>query len=200
MTESEQFETFMRSYQNMVFTTAARLLGNESDAADVSQEAFMRAFNHFPELRDNPRAGGWLKTVTRNLCLNHLERYRARWSFFSELTSDESGEGFERNLPAPEASSQPMDDAHRRQLLEAALQKLPPAQRVPLVLYHFEEMSYEDIARQLGVSLSKVKTDIHRGRETLRRKLTLRPAGEWGSGGESAAASFIEPLQQSALG
>jgi DNA-directed RNA polymerase specialized sigma24 family protein len=47
----------------------------------------------------------------------------------------------------------------------------PPAQRVPLVLYHFEDMSYDEIARQLGISLSKVKVDIHRGREALRTKL-----------------------------
>ncbi|HWY75501.1 MAG TPA: sigma-70 family RNA polymerase sigma factor, partial [Verrucomicrobiae bacterium] len=81
-------------------------------------------------------------------------------------------------LPAPEAASVPSDDTHQQQVLEAALQKLPAAQRVPLVLYHFEQMSYEDIARQLGISLGKVKTDIHRGREALRQKLRLTPQGD----------------------
>jgi RNA polymerase sigma-70 factor (ECF subfamily) len=56
-------------------------------------------------------------------------------------------------------------------LVEHALQELPPAQRVPLVLYHLEEMSYEEIAAKLRVSLGKVKTDIFRGREALRKKL-----------------------------
>jgi RNA polymerase sigma-70 factor (ECF subfamily) len=59
----------------------------------------------------------------------------------------------------------------RRVRLEAALQRLPDHQRVPLVLFHMEDMSYQSIADTLGVSLGKVKTDIHRGRETLRQQL-----------------------------
>ena len=59
-------------------------------------------------------------------------------------------------------------------LVERALQSLPTPQRVPLVLHHFEELSYEEIAEKLGVSLGKVKTDIFRGREALRRKLQLK--------------------------
>jgi len=61
-------------------------------------------------------------------------------------------------------------------LLETVLQKLPASQRVPLVLYHFEELSYEEIAASLRISLGKVKTDIRRGREALRQKLNLRLA------------------------
>jgi RNA polymerase sigma-70 factor (ECF subfamily) len=62
--------------------------------------------------------------------------------------------------------------------VEQALQKLPPAQRVPLVLYHLEELSYEEIAAKLRVSLAKVKTDIFRGREALRKKLRLQMGEE----------------------
>ena len=65
-----------------------------------------------------------------------------------------------------------------QETLQAALLHLPAAQRVPLVLHHFEEMSYDQIARQLGVSLGKVKTDIHRGREALRKILQFSPEGE----------------------
>ena len=68
-----------------------------------------------------------------------------------------------------------IDAADRREALERALVELPEHQRVPLVLYHFEEMSYEDIARQLGVSLPKVKTDILRGRAAL-AKVLIRPS------------------------
>ncbi|HEY0791079.1 MAG TPA: sigma-70 family RNA polymerase sigma factor, partial [Chthoniobacterales bacterium] len=56
----------------------------------------------------------------------------------------------------------------RKEQLELALQQLPDAQRVPLVLYHFQDLTYEEIAVQLKVSLAKVKTDIHRGRATLK--------------------------------
>jgi RNA polymerase sigma-70 factor (ECF subfamily) len=183
MTSTDEFEVFMRNYQNMVFSTAIRLVGNESDALDVSQEVFVKAFDHFDDLSKSPTAGGWLKTVTRNLCLNHLTRYRSRWRFFSEMSSEESDEDYTETLASPDLNERHHDDADRRHHLEAALQKLPAEQRVPLVLYHFEDMSYDEISRQLGVSLGKVKTDIHRAREALRRKLMLTPIGESFLGG-----------------
>ncbi len=178
MTDTSEFEAFMRRHQDMVYSVALRLLAREADAADVSQEVFLRAHAHFAELRGNERAAGWLKTVTRNLCLNHLERYRARWRFFSELDNATTGEEFSASLPAPAADTTAHDETARRAVLERALQRLPAHQRVPLVLYHFEEMSYEDIARQLRVSLGKVKTDIHRGRDALRQALQLSVEGE----------------------
>ena len=175
MTEPEDFEVFMRNYQNMVYSTAVRILGNETDAEDISQEVFLKACERYEELSRSHRAGGWLKTVTKNLCLNHLSRYRSRWRFFSEMFHEESGDDFSVTLPAPDVHEKGLDEAEQRETLEAALKKLPADQRVPLVLYHFEEMSYEEIARQLGISLSKVKIDIHRGREALRQKLKSKP-------------------------
>lgn len=167
----------MRNYQDLVFTTAFRLLGNATEAEDIAQEVFLKAYARFDELAKSPTAGGWLKTVARNLSLNHLTRYRNRWRFFSEFEKEgeEDGEGLGAVLPAPETHQQTLDAADRRQLLEGALQKLPPAQRVPLVLYHFEDLSYEEIAARLKVSLGKIKTDIHRAREALRRRLSLNP-------------------------
>ncbi len=177
MTDPSHFEAFMRNYQDMVFSTAWRLLGNETEAEDISQEVFLKAYEHFEELQTSPTAGGWLKTVTRNLSLNHLTRYRNRWKFFSEYETDD-GPGdasFAETLVAPDTHGSALETADQREILEAALQKLPPAQRVPVVLYHFENLSYEDIAARLRVSLGKVKTDIHRGREALRRRLILNP-------------------------
>lgn len=178
MTDTSEFEAFMRRHQDMVYSVALRLLASEADAADVSQEAFIRVHKHFAELRDNPHASGWVKTVTRNLCLNHLERYRGRWRFFSELDNAVTGEEFSASLSAPAGDTTAHDETARRGVLERALQRLPAAQRVSLVLYHFEDMSYEDIAAQLRVSLGKVKTDIHRGRDALRQVLQLSVEGE----------------------
>lgn len=178
MTEAQHFESFMRDYQNLVFSTAMRLLANEAEAEDISQEVFLKAFAHFNQLHDDPRAGGWLKKVATRLCLNHLARYRSRWTFFSELFAarevrdDNDPEFVDERLAAA------FEERDRAQVVEHALQTLPAAQRVPLVLYHLDGLSYEEIAKQLGVSLGKVKTDIFRGRESLRRKLRLIPGLE----------------------
>lgn len=172
MSDPAQFENFVLAYQDMVFSTAVRLLGNETEAEDVAQEAFVRAWNHWADLAGSHTAGGWLKTVTRNLCLNHLQRYRARWKMFSDLArEDDEGEAREPDFAAPETLDQTLLTADQRELLEECIPKLPKDQRVALVLYHFEDMDYADIAKQLGVSLGKVKTDIFRAREALRKKL-----------------------------
>jgi RNA polymerase sigma-70 factor (ECF subfamily) len=179
MTNTDEFEEFMRNHQTMVYATAVRLLGNEAEAADISQEVFLRAYKHFGEISASARRAGWLKTVTTNLCLNHLSRYRLRWRFFSEMFSGGEDPGdYAATLAAPAPEEPRLADAGQQESLQAALLNLPAAQRVPLVLHHFEEMSYEEIARQLGVSLGKVKTDIHRGREALRKKLRWSPQGE----------------------
>ena len=171
----------MRNYQNMVFSTALRLLANESEAQDVSQEVFLKAYERFADLRNSPTVGGWLKTVTTNLCLNHLSRYRARWKFFSDLFhKDDADDDFTVEIPAPESTSDHMHELDQRQIVEQALHRLPHAQRVPLVLYHYDGKSYEEISALTGSSLSKVKTDIFRAREALRKKLRIDLAGEEG--------------------
>jgi RNA polymerase sigma-70 factor (ECF subfamily) len=179
MSDAQQFEAFMQKYQNMVFSTAMRLLVNQTEAEDIAQETFLRAYEHFDELRDSPTAGGWLKTVARNLSLNHLSRYRARWTFFSDFFhSTGEDDPQEMEFPAAENIAQELDQTDRHQLVEQALQKLPPAQRVPLVLYHLEGMKYEEIAARLKISLGKVKTDIFRARQALRKKLEPKLAEE----------------------
>jgi RNA polymerase sigma-70 factor, ECF subfamily len=166
---STEFITFMRAYQDMVFSTAARLSGNDTQAQDIAQEVFLKAYEQFAQLRTSPTAGGWLKTVTTNLTLNYLTRHRRRWRLFSELPE---GDFRDADAPGPEWEVQDtllidLGAEQRRLLVDAALRQLPQHQRLPLVLYHFEDMPYQDIAEKLGVSLTKVKTDIRRGRAAL---------------------------------
>lgn len=162
----------MRAYQDMVFSTAARLTGNDVQAEDIAQEVFLKAYEHFQQLRSSPAAGGWLKTVARNLTLNYLARYRRRWRLFSELRrADGEDDSIEIEFPAPDALLPSLDARQRGALIDEALKKLPEHQRVPLVLYHFENLPYEHIATTLDVSLAKVKTDIHRARAALAKQL-----------------------------
>ena len=162
----------MRAYQDMVFSTAARLTGNDAHAEDIAQEVFMKAYAHFDQLRLSPAAGGWLKTVSTNLTLNYLSRYRSRWRLFSELRRRESDDDSEEiEFAAPDDLLPGLDARQRGALIDEALKTLPDQQRAPLVLYHFEGMSYEEIATALDASLAKVKTDIFRGRAALAKKL-----------------------------
>ncbi|HKS57869.1 MAG TPA: sigma-70 family RNA polymerase sigma factor [Steroidobacteraceae bacterium] len=182
----DAFASFMRAYQDMVFTTAARLIGDDRQAEDIAQEVFLKAYENFDQLRTSSSAGGWLKTVSRNLSLNHIFRYRRRWRMFSEMRREDSEEDEpEVEFAVPDDVIAGVDAGMRHGLVEDALQQLPERQRLPLVLYHFEELSYEEIAERLGVSLAKVKTDIFRARGALAKLLAQR--------GVTAATSLGAP-------
>jgi RNA polymerase sigma-70 factor (ECF subfamily) len=173
MTDAGRFEELVREYQDMVYATALRLLANPAEAEDVAQTVFMKAFERFDDIGDSPAIAGWLKTVTTNICLNHLSRYRSRWRFFSELRPRSAeDDGLEATLGCASSLVSELERASEHERLERALRGLPDRQRVPLVLFHFEGKSYQEIADLLKVSLAKVKTDIHRGREVLRVVLT----------------------------
>jgi RNA polymerase sigma-70 factor, ECF subfamily len=173
---------FMRDYQDMVFATARRLTASDATAQDITQDVFLKAWEHFASLRERIGAGGWLKTVTLRLSLNHLGRYRRRWRFFSELLpsagSSQGGSDADSSDAEVEFAVEILDtvfadlsDAQRDERVRAALAQLPDAQRVPLVLFHYEERSYQQIAEDLAISVAKVKTDILRGRMALAKLL-----------------------------
>ncbi|MBV9912569.1 MAG: RNA polymerase sigma factor [Sinobacteraceae bacterium] len=184
-TQVADFATFMHAYQDMVFTTCARITGNDAQAEDIAQDVFLKAYANFEQLRGSATAGGWLKTVATRLSLNHLTRYRRRWRFFSELgATGELQADVEHTDPAtpvdfssPDTSAQSIDAPIRHLIIEQELRALPEHQRVPLVLFHFEEMSYQEIATQLRISLAKVKTDIQRARLALCTRLGRRGIG-----------------------
>lgn len=174
------FASFMRAYQDMVFSTAARLTGNEAQAEDIAQEVFLKAYENFAQLRGSATAGGWLKTVATNLTLNHLSRYRRRWRFFSEMRREEEGDEPEIEFAVPDTLFEGLHERERHALVEQALKRLPEHQRLPLVLYHFEDLAYEEIAKKLNVSLSKIKTDILRARAALAKALARSGLAESG--------------------
>src|ERR1700732_2840804 len=124
MAQVQEFETLVRNYQNMVFSVAARIVGSIADAEDITQEVFIKAYDRFADLQQSKSVGGWLKTVATNLSINHLNRYRARWRFFSEQAEP------------IEIAAEVDRESDRKEALELAIRKLPDPQRVPLVLFH----------------------------------------------------------------
>lgn len=178
----------MRAYQDLVYTTVVRLVGRDAQAEDIAQEVFLKAYENFAHLRHSQTQGGWLKTVATNLSLNHLSRYRKRWSFFSELRRDDDSDRAHAEEPVidvamPESILAGLVATERAEIIEQALARLPDQQRIPLVLFHFEEMPYADIAQRLRISLAKVKIDILRGRTALAKALAShRPALAPGAG------------------
>jgi RNA polymerase sigma-70 factor (ECF subfamily) len=176
------FEELVAKYQQPVANLIFRMIGDAAETQDLAQNAFVQVYKSAHRYRVEAKFSTWLFTIARNLCLNELRR-RSRHPAESldappEEHNDEPPRQFADTRHAgPEAET--LQGELESKILEA-LQALPENQRLAIALCRENELSYEDIAEVLGCSLTATKSLIHRGRETLKRRLKayLR-TGEW---------------------
>lgn len=166
------FEQLVRASQAEVYTLAFRLTGNEEDARDVAQEAYLRAFRSLKRFRGDARFSTWMHRITANCALTFLaKRTKGR---HEELSSDESVAD-ER----PESSPETMAEAEfMRDRLTDALSELPPRLRAVVVLRDVYDLPHEAIAAELGISQEAAKVRLHRARRKLRERLFPMPGEE----------------------
>lgn len=166
------FEELVRASQAEVYTLAYRLTGNEEDARDVTQEAYLRAFRSLKRFRGDARFSTWMHRITTNCAITFLaKRTKGR---HEELSSDESLAD-ER----PESSPETMAEAEfMRDRLTDALSELPPRLRAVVVLRDVYDLPHEAIAAELGISQEAAKVRLHRARRKLRERLFPMPGEE----------------------
>ncbi len=176
------FESLMARHAQAVANFLYHSLGDAAEAQDLTQAVFLQVYKSAARYRVTARFSAWLFTIARNLCLNELRR-RARHPAVSlDAPPSEWEEAPARGVPDPRPDG-PVDTLLLGELeakIQEALARLPESQRTALLLFRDQDLSYEDIAAVLGCSLTAVKSLIHRGRETLKRRLKpyLR-TGEW---------------------
>jgi len=179
----EAYEELITLYQHPVFNLVYRLLEEPAEASDVVQEVFLKVFRHIGSFRGKSSLKTWIYRIAVNEAHNHhrwFSRHRKR-EVGLESEDTAAGKGLGDLLRDPGRS--PFELALRDEtleLIEEALSKLKPVFREAVVLRDIEELSYEEIAAVLGVSLGTVKSRILRGREALRRELDSRLEREQG--------------------
>jgi RNA polymerase sigma-70 factor (ECF subfamily) len=166
--DREAIVDLVSGQQRYVYSIAMTLLRDPDDAADLTQDAFIRLLRSLGSYRGETKFTTWLYRLVVNL---GIDRLRRRGQPMVRLDDDPT-------VDVP--SDDPADDAtlvverrERAAAVREALDRLPDAQRLALTLHYFEEMRYEDIAEVLGVPLNTVKSHIRRGKERLAG--TLRP-------------------------
>ena len=165
--DSNAFEPLVLAHQKNVYNLALKMLGNEDDAFDVSQDAFLRAYNSLASFRGDSRFSVWLYRLTSNLCLDRL-RARKRRNTTSLTVGDEEDEGAE--LEIPDERPQPEEEVLRKEMREAVrlgMEKLPDSDRQILTLRAVGGLSYEEIASALDLELGTVKSRLSRARKKL---------------------------------
>ncbi|MBV9084873.1 MAG: sigma-70 family RNA polymerase sigma factor [Acidobacteriaceae bacterium] len=171
----DAYEELIERYQQPVYGIVYRLLSNQCDAADVVQEVFLKVFRSVGSFREQSSLRTWIYRIA----VNEAHNYR-RW--FSrhcrrEVSLDDDTFDEPRWEAALNDGHSPYDEAlnsENRHLIEQALTRINPAFRAAVVLRDIENLSYEEIADILQISLGTVKSRILRGREALRRELTER--------------------------
>lgn len=156
--DERAFERLVKRYERPVYALCCRYLG-PADAADLGQETFVRAFTHLEQFDRSRPLLPWLLTIARRLCIDHQRSRR------HEVAA----------IEVPERGSAPVEPhvsaREELALLARALETLPEGPREALALFHFQDLSYKEIAETLEIPMGTVMTWIHRGRDALRQAL-----------------------------
>ena len=163
--DTEAFAALVAEHERFVYNLALRALGDQAEAEDVSQEAFVRAWQALPNFRGQAQFRTWLYRIVTNLCYNRLPRLRR------DLTAlgDEAAEAVPDETLADPAGE--LEDEERRAFLHRQIEALPESYRLLVTLRFQQELSYDEIASVLSLPLGTVKTGLFRARARLRAAL-----------------------------
>lgn len=184
--KNDTFQNMLQENRNRVFSYARYFLRNNEDAEDVTQEVFVKMWQRCPE--QNPdRIPAWLMRVTHNLCIDVIRRRRTSvgWHVSADQVEPDS-------LPAQRLAGDPearfrLNEA-QRSLLDA-LAALPARTRSIMLMHYFQGFTYEAISEILQVRVNTIKVAVHRGRKSLRRKLSGSDPGYVETGANEPAVS-----------
>ena len=170
----EAFEVIVSRYMKDAYFIALGLVGNREDALDLSQEAFFRAYCNINRLKEGGRFFPWFYQILRNLCFSHLRKRKVRQA----ASLDETGG--DKSMSAAAASFDPEMVAQRNETndrLWKAIGRLSDKHREVIILRHFQNLSYEQIALNLFCSKGTVMSRLYHARKKLKELLDAEKGG-----------------------
>jgi RNA polymerase sigma-70 factor, ECF subfamily len=182
----DAYEVLIQRYQQPVYSLVCRLMNDPGDTPDIVQEVFLKVFRNVGAFRGNSSLKTWIYRIAVNEAYNHRRWFCRHQRQEVALGSEEGTPNYAGGMTDPGRSPfEQAADHETRALVEQALEKLNPKFRAAVVLRDIEDLSYEDIATVLDVSLGTVKSRIMRGREALRKvlegRLELETSMRWSS-------------------
>jgi RNA polymerase sigma-70 factor (ECF subfamily) len=168
--DQDAFGRLVVAYQKPVYNLAYRMLGNRAEAEEAAQEAFLRAYTHLRSYDPQRPFRSWMLSIASHYCIDRLRRRRITWLSLDEeiATADGSGEAAKIRLSSERPN--PESAAVRREQ-EACIQRLlatlSPTDRAAITLRYWYDCSYEEIAATLDLTVSAVKSRLHRARRAL---------------------------------
>jgi RNA polymerase sigma-70 factor (ECF subfamily) len=166
------YELLIQRYHQPVYNLVCRLMNDPAEAADIVQEVFLKVFRSVASFQGKSSLKTWIYRIAVNEAYNHRRWFSRHHRQQLSLATDSEAPVYVEKLTDPGRSPlQRVSDQETRKLVEAALDQLSPKFRAAVVLRDIEDLSYEEIASVLEISLGTVKSRIMRGREALREIL-----------------------------
>ncbi len=160
----QAFSELVVRYQQFVYNVCWRMLGEHNEAEDLTQEAFIRAYQRMDTFDNTRPFGPWIRRIAANMCLNHIQR---RPPAMMPL-DDEQDRLLRPSGVNPENARQ---RAETKEAIHRALLELPPHYRAVIELRHFQQLSYEEMAAALNLPLNTAKSHLFRARKQLGKML-----------------------------
>jgi len=161
------FEELVARHRDRIYARAYSVVRSEEEAIDLSQEAWVKAWQRLEQFHGDSSFSTWITRITINLCLDHLRRRKRQPTDSLDAMNEEAG-GVERFMPP--VTINPTERLERGELrvrIEAAMEKLSEAHRTVLVLHEFEQMEYKKIAETMGCSIGTVMSRLFYARRKL---------------------------------
>lgn len=166
------FKELYESSVTMVYNVCFRMLGDPHDAEDVTQEVFFEAYKSLKRFRFESKLSTWLYRIAVNRSLNHQRKRKLERWLSLDFNASEDGTD---NLDVPDASEESpngmMEKKDTERIVQEAIGKLPERQRTALLLHRYEDLSYQEIAKIMDVSVASVESLLHRAKQTLAKNL-----------------------------
>lgn len=168
----EAFEKLIASYEKKVYNIAYRYMGSKEEAEDLAQEAFIKVFRSIRSFRGEASFSTWLYHIVTNVCRDALRKNSRRMADSLDCAvTTEKGE-LQREVPDWSMSPEPIyENQELGELLHYLISQLTPEYKAVIIMRELEEMSYEEIAKELNCSLGTVKSRLSRARKVLRDKI-----------------------------
>jgi RNA polymerase sigma-70 factor (ECF subfamily) len=163
----DAFQLLVDAHSSRVYGLALRMLGNEREAEDAAQDAFLHAFARLGSYKPEWRFKTWIMTITSNLCIDKLRRRRLEPANFADMTPDSAPDGevdFTSREPQPDAV---VVKRQRDAALRAMLAELPDEDRSMVAMFYFNDMCYDEIAATMNTTVSAVKSRLFRARQKM---------------------------------
>ena len=179
--DREAFYELVRPHERLVYATAFSILKNPADAEDAAQEAVLKAFSHLKSFRGESKFSTWLVQITYNEAKMKLRKDRPHlYESLDKQRQSEDGEYWPKDFadwrPIP---SELLEESEVRKALANAINSLEPIYRQILILRDLNGLSVKDTVAVLGISISNVKSRLHRARLLLRDTLAPGIDGQW---------------------